>query len=299
MWPGYGQAQLLWCWSKAWKRPMWSPDSRVRICLKCGHCSRGDLIFWFFYFRPPTFFFWQFFFQNWNLRPWFSLTDPILGIHSMGRGVWFLTGIHTNKTRDQIFLLWAVSHSRHMRTLESGYVEEVLWSRLHALGGVRCKTVSRGEEIVATRDNHMKRQFPAYANHVLTSYQASPWVLAHKSCAVGVHMLFTQACFPHKQILSTCCSLSPLPPSAMHNAHAHQWIYICFACIVKLAAHWIPASISGFFLQMMVLRTGDKCELILIFKEARVALAVGGSGLATSPWLALAPSSYVFSVHIA
>jgi hypothetical protein len=26
---------------------------------------------------------------------------------------------------------------------------------------------------------------------------------------------------------------------------------------------------------MMVLRIGDKCELILIFKEARVALAIG------------------------
>jgi hypothetical protein len=34
---------------------------------------------------------------------------------------------------------------------------------------------------------------------------------------------------------------------------------------------------------MMVLCTSDKCELILIFKEAGVALAVGGSGLATLP----------------
>jgi hypothetical protein len=65
-------------------------DFRVHICLKCKHCSWGDPIFLFSYFRPPTYFFRQFFLQNWNLRPWFSLGDPTPNIHSMERGVWFL-----------------------------------------------------------------------------------------------------------------------------------------------------------------------------------------------------------------
>jgi hypothetical protein len=34
---------------------------------------------------------------------------------------------------------------------------------------------------------------------------------------------------------------------------------------------------------MMVLHIGNKYELILIFKKAVIALAVGGSGLATLP----------------
>jgi hypothetical protein len=38
----------------------------------------------------------------------------------------------------------------------------------------------------------------------------------------------------------------------------------------------------AFSFKMMMLRIGDKCELILIYKEARVAFAVEGSGLATS-----------------
>jgi hypothetical protein len=38
-----------------------NPDSKVCICLKCGHCSRRGPIFWFFYFRPSTCFFWYFF----------------------------------------------------------------------------------------------------------------------------------------------------------------------------------------------------------------------------------------------
>jgi hypothetical protein len=37
------------------------PDSRVCICLKCGHCSQGDPIFLFLYFCPSTCFFWHFF----------------------------------------------------------------------------------------------------------------------------------------------------------------------------------------------------------------------------------------------
>jgi hypothetical protein len=45
----------------------------------------------------------------------------------------------------------------------------------------------------------------------------------------------------------------------------------------------------------MVLRIGDKCELILIFKEAWVTLAVG----ALEVQVALALASYVFYVCIA
>jgi hypothetical protein len=104
-----------------WKRylPWWcqSPDSKPRNYLKCGYYSRGNPVFWFFYFCPHTFFFWHFF----TKLEFTSLRDPIPGIHSMGKGGLILEGAHTNKkNRGQIFPLWSVLHSRQLQTLESG-----------------------------------------------------------------------------------------------------------------------------------------------------------------------------------
>jgi hypothetical protein len=110
-----------------------SPDFKPRNCLKYGHCSQGDSILWLFYFLPPRFFFGNFL-QNWSLQPWFSLGDPILGIHSMRRGGLILEKAHTNHINKarffhygmsciedfsimgclalKIFPLWGVSHRR-------------------------------------------------------------------------------------------------------------------------------------------------------------------------------------------
>jgi hypothetical protein len=79
-------------------RVHWGPDSKAHEHLKCGHCSRGDPIFWFFYFWPLHAFF-GIFLQNWNLRPWFILGAPIPDSHSMGRGsLIFEGGPHHNHT---------------------------------------------------------------------------------------------------------------------------------------------------------------------------------------------------------
>ena len=72
-------------------------DSKVHEHLKYGRYSRGDPIFWFFYFRPLHDFF-DIFLQNWNLWPWFSLGAPILGSHSIGRGSLIFEEGPTNHT---------------------------------------------------------------------------------------------------------------------------------------------------------------------------------------------------------
>jgi hypothetical protein len=73
------------------------PDSKPCNCLKYRQCSWRDPIFLFFYFRPPTYFFWHFKIQNWSLQSLFSLGNPILGIHSMERRGLILEGANTNK----------------------------------------------------------------------------------------------------------------------------------------------------------------------------------------------------------
>jgi hypothetical protein len=82
-------------------------DSRVRILLKCRHCSQGAQFFLFLYF-PSTCFF-DIFLQNWNLQPWFSLGGPIPGSHSMGRGSLIFEGAHTNKTIGARFFYYGLS----------------------------------------------------------------------------------------------------------------------------------------------------------------------------------------------
>jgi hypothetical protein len=52
--------------------------------------------FLIFLFLPHTYFFWHFF-QNCGVQLWFSLKDPILGIHSMGRGSLTLEGTYNNE----------------------------------------------------------------------------------------------------------------------------------------------------------------------------------------------------------
>ena len=89
-------------------------------CLKCGHCSWVVPIFWFLHFHSPTCFFWHFILLNWNLRPWFCQGDPILGIHSIGRGSLIIfEGAHTNKTIGARLFYYGLSRIQDMWILES------------------------------------------------------------------------------------------------------------------------------------------------------------------------------------
>jgi hypothetical protein len=58
--------------------------------------------------------------------------------------------------------------------------------------------------------------------------------------------------------------------------------FVLFCMYCKIGCTLNTSVFLAFSFKMMMLRIGDKCELILIYKEARVAFAVEGSGLATS-----------------
>jgi hypothetical protein len=73
------------------------PDSRVRICLKCGR-SRGDSIFYFSIFVSLHSFFGIFKNKIGIYDPNLACGGAIMGIHSMGRRSLVFEGAHTNKT---------------------------------------------------------------------------------------------------------------------------------------------------------------------------------------------------------
>ena len=86
---------------------LWPQPSPLRaIGIWGGACFSGcprtlfiekDPIFWLFYFYPLSYFFWQFFVQNWSLQAWLCLGDLTLDSHSMEKGDLILEGAHTNK----------------------------------------------------------------------------------------------------------------------------------------------------------------------------------------------------------
>jgi hypothetical protein len=84
----------------------------VSLVLNAGTIYQRTSLLDFPIFAPLHIFLGYFFLQNWNLQPWFSLSDPILGIYSIERGSLKLEGSTPIKIGAKFFQ-YEVSHIKN------------------------------------------------------------------------------------------------------------------------------------------------------------------------------------------